>query len=142
MANLYIQAMDAQFGSDNVLVLPYELLVNDSRNLFMRLNVFLGLAEDALIPDSGVRENPSPTDSMYQGLSLDGIFPFDRLPGLRSKLHLLAAKFPGLVPGFVKREYSMSISPQTLDALQRRMSSANKRLEARIGIDLKNYGYY
>lgn len=140
--NLYIQAMDAEFGADNVLVLPYELLLHDSQAFFRRLNVFLGFAEDALIPDPGTRENPSRTDSVYQGLILDRFFPIDRLPRVRARLHRLFRKFPQWVTNLIKETHSMTLAQETLDALQQRFSAANQRLEARIGINLKQYGYY
>lgn len=139
--NGYVRAMDAEFGSDNVLVLPYELLVADSTSFFKRLNTFLGLAEDALIPDPEACENPSRKDATYRGLVIDGIFPFDRLPRLRRNLHRLAVRFPLLMPGFIREDHSMSLSNVDLELFQQRFTAANEQLEARLAIDLKDYGY-
>jgi hypothetical protein len=138
----YVQVMDAEFGTQNVLVLPYELLLTDSQMFFRRLNAFLGIPSDALLPDVQQRENVSRNDSVYQGLVVDDWFLFDRMPRLRYRLHRLAKRYHQLIPAYLWHEYPMSVSEEALAAWQRRFVSSNVLLEARIGLDLKAYGYY
>ncbi|MEB3234623.1 MAG: hypothetical protein VKM98_04265 [Cyanobacteriota bacterium] len=138
----YIQAMDAEFGSTNVLILPYELLNADAPDFFRRLNRFLGLPGDALMPESAVRENPSRTDATYRGLVFDSRFPLRDLPWLRRRLHGLAARIGPWLPRALRQDQPMQVSAAALAALQARYGASNAALETRLGLDLRRFGYY
>lgn len=140
--DLYIQKLDSQFGRENVLVLPYELLISDAVDFFRRLSFFLGYKK-AIIPQNlSIRENLSCVEEIYYGLKFDGVFPFYKLPYLRRKLHRLVDILPvNLTRGIVMMN-SMSVDHKELMSLQGRFFSSNRKLDSRIGISLEKFGYY
>lgn len=138
----YIKALDSEFGSDNVLVLPYELLLSDSTDFFRRLNRFLGLEENSFIPDVGVRENVTIKDSTYVGLVLDEVTPFLYMPRIRRWLHRIARRRPWLMPRAIKKEMEVRVSEHVLKEIMSYHGVSNVHLEARIGINLHAYEYY
>jgi hypothetical protein len=140
--NQYIKIIDAQFGAKNVLVLPYEFLITDSIGFYKQLNSFFGVSEEVLIAARDARENPSRTDSVYRGLSIDREFPFSRLPRLRRQLHRLSQRHPRFIPECLKMESLMSVPGEINALFKRRFRDSNLCLGKRINFDLGVYGYY
>jgi len=140
--NFYIQAMDTEFGAENVLILPYELLVTDAASFFQRLNKFFGFTENFFIPNLNAKENPSRSDASYHGLTIDNHFPFNYLPRVRRKLHFLSNQYPRIL-SFIHAKHQLSVNEKVIIDLQQRFAIANQRLEMRIDkINLRDYGYY
>jgi hypothetical protein len=140
--NQYIHVMDAVFGEENVLVLPYELMVRSPVMFFRRINGFFGMDESVFIPDFTIRENPSHNESNYVDLLWDDVFPFDRLPRVRRRIHDWVRHHNNYMPDFMYRKHSVTLTHEVLDDLMRRYVEPNRRLEARVGVDLKDDNYY
>jgi hypothetical protein len=136
----YVEALHAVFGRENVLVLPYEMMI-EARDLFLcRFEYFAELEHGQARPDMGCGENLSSRDETYRGYVMDDWLVFDRVPFLRRAWRRLARSIP-FIKDMGSIIHEIGVSDSMHDFLLTRYRDSNARLQEQIDVDLRDYGY-
>jgi len=142
-----VDDLDAIFGRERVLALPYEILRRDATDLLARISAFAGFTIPA----------PSSNDPVFAAPSLleAAVLRRVNLLAVRSSLHR-APPFPGLES--LGRRLARLVGRRATAAGERRrrtradeiiarslapldLPASNRRLAARIGVDLEALGW-
>lgn len=139
-----VSLYQGHFGAENVLALPFELMVKDFDAFSGRLNDFFGFDLE-LVNEVTNRSRPlmpllfmrfvNGTIGNTQ-LSPGGIVPLGYLK--------LATKLLGAMPGAraLDKRISARFDRVIDEKIEGHYDESNKELEALIGMDLKQYGYF
>lgn len=141
----FVACYRERFGPQNVLVIPYELLLRDEASFVNAICAHVGVAPAGRLGSKG-RTNQSPS-----ALACEIVRPFKRVlsspnrPGMQSGLERkvsrfasrLAARLPASLASAAERRLERGIE----QAVAGRYGQSNARLQQITGLDLEALGY-
>jgi len=134
----YLRCYEEIFGPENVLAIPYELLVHEASVFIERISKFMGV-EPKSLSDFSKRENLSQQDSFYLAWNMGG----DRfLSGCYRLRKLLHNKKKGVFSFGFKKVPVTILNSELRSNISQRFESSNKELSKQTGYDLQSYGYF
>tara|TARA_Y100001968_G_C19437834_1_gene760814 strand:- start:1310 stop:2257 length:948 start_codon:yes stop_codon:yes gene_type:complete len=136
----YVKSIINVFGQENVLVLPYEMLVNNPMFFFERLNQFIGLNPEKQ-PDFSKKINISIRPLTYKASFVDDLYYIGRIRYVRKLIRKLSNLSP-LNNNLIDREIKINFSKDLFFKVKNKYSKSNKELEKLLNIELSAYNYY
>lgn len=141
----YIVLYQHLFGANNVLAIPYELLVDRADEFQRTIQQFLNIDSAVSVP-LGTRENTSVCDRVYRGWKCDShpLLMKKRRIRLLSHRYLTShiLRFQGLSRFLLEEHAAPVMSASQKMKFMERFRSENRRLADLSGFDLEQYGYY
>jgi hypothetical protein len=133
------------FSPENVLVLPYEMLSDSASELFRRLGAFTGKDLVDFAAKAAISYNKRKNDFLVPRFPFLNMLRHKSSVNGYSPLYLPGSKFvfdsiDSLV-GVSNKKRVHKVKRQIDEIIGDRYAAGNRRLSARIGIELSDYGY-
>ena len=136
----YVKNIYSIYKKEEVLVIPYELLINNPNEFFNEINKFIGIRDD-FIPDYLERINASKKQNIYSGTKID-MLPFTQKNIFIRKLARKVMNLDPKLKGLLERTEDLNYLNEMDRKIEGRFSEENKRLGKLIGRDLSRFNYY
>ncbi len=136
----YVKNIYSIYKKEEVLVIPYELLINNPNEFFNEINKFIGIRHD-FIPDYLERINVSKKQNIYSGTKID-MLPFTQKNIFIRKLARKVMNLDPKLKGLLERTEDLNYLNEMDRQIEGIFSEKNKRLGKLIGRDLSRFNYY
>jgi hypothetical protein len=133
------------FGNENVLALPYELLLLSPENFYQKIQKFMLLGQMDLNVTSEI-ENPSLKTTTYIGWRVDSNNVLLKMPSIRLRLHYHLTPYikKSLILSrlFLKEVVVEPISEELKQKIMQNFEVQNRKLAKMSGFKLEDFWYY